>query len=65
MEGHTLMDARIKQLILEMLRMGEDPYQIQESLDRAYNLLNGIKHYQPNHDMADFYRAYKDADHRP
>lgn len=59
------MDARIKQLILEMLRMGEDPYQIQESLDRAYNLLNGIKHYQPNHDMADFYRAYKDADHRP
>lgn len=59
------MDARIKQLVLEMLRMGEDPYQIQESLDRAYNLLNGIKHYQPNHDMADFYRAYKDADHRP
>lgn len=59
------MDARIKQLILEMLRMGEDPYQIQESLDRAYNLLNGIKHYQPNHDMADFYRAYKDADFRP
>lgn len=59
------MDARIKQLIMEMLRMGEDPIKIQDSLDSAYNLLNGVKQYQPNHDLADFYRAYKDADFRP
>jgi hypothetical protein len=59
------MDARIKQLIMEMLRRGEDPIKIQDSLNSAYNLLNGIKHYQPDHDLADFYRAYKDADFRP
>jgi hypothetical protein len=65
MEGHTLMDARIKQLILEMLRMGEDPSKIQESLSEAHGYLHSVKTYQPNHDMADFYRAYKDADFRP
>ena len=65
MEGHTLMDARIKQVILEMLRMGEDPLVIHESMKEAMCLLGGIKTYTPNHDMADFYRAYKDADFRP
>jgi hypothetical protein len=59
------MDARIKQLMLEMLRMGEDPEEIQRSLADAHSILNKVKSYEPNHDMADFYRAYKDADFRP
>jgi hypothetical protein len=59
------MDARIKQVVLEMLRMGEDPDSIYESMKEAVCLLGGIKSYKPNHDMADFYRAYKDADFRP
>ena len=59
------MDARIKQLVLEMLRMGENPEEIQKSLEQAYGLLHHVKDYEPNHDMADFYRAYKDADFRP
>lgn len=59
------MDARIKQLVLEMLRMGEEPEVIQQSLIRATRLLGDVEAYQPNHDMADFYRAYKDADFRP
>jgi hypothetical protein len=59
------MDARIKQLMLELLRMGEDPKAIQTSLEEAHSLLHNVKSYEPNHDMADFYRAYKDADFRP
>jgi hypothetical protein len=59
------MDARIKQLMLEMLRMGEKPEVLQESLEEARNLLRHMHDYKPNHDMADFYRAYKDADFRP
>ena len=59
------MDARIKQLVLEMLRMGEDPEVVHESLREALCLLVGLKTYEPNHDKADFYRAYKDADFRP
>lgn len=59
------MDARIKQCILEMLRMGEDPEVVHESLREALCLLVGLETYQPNHDKADFYRAYKDSDFRP
>ena len=59
------MDARIKQVILEMLRMGEDPTDIHDSMKEAISLLGGLKTYTPNHDMADFHRAYKDADFRP
>ena len=59
------MDARIKQMMLEMLRMGEDPEVIKTSLAEAHSYLHNLKTYEPNHDMADFYRAYKDADHRP
>ncbi len=59
------MDARIKQLMLEMLRMGENPEVIQKSIEEAHALLQHVKSYEPNHDMADFYRAYKDADFRP
>jgi len=59
------MDARVKQLMLEMLRMGEEPEVIQKSLEEAHTYLRSVKTYEPNHDMADFYRAFKDSDHRP
>lgn len=59
------MDARVKQLVLEMLRMGEKPEDIMTSFLQASRLLHDVEGYIPNHDMADFYRAYKDADHRP
>lgn len=59
------MDAKIKQVLLEMLRMGEQPEVIMKSLEEAHGMLNHVKNYEPNHDMADFHRAYKDADHRP
>lgn len=59
------MDARVKQLVLEMLRLGEKPEVIMTSLIQASKLLNDVEVYVPNHDMADFYRAYKDADFRP
>lgn len=59
------MDARIKQVLLEMLRMGEDPNNILTSLEEAHSYVHNVKTYEPNHDMADFYRAYKDADFRP
>ena len=59
------MNGKVKQNILEMLRMGEDPEELAESLRQALNYLLLVKSYEPNHDMADFYRAYKDADFRP
>ena len=59
------MQSKLKQCILEMLRMGEDPVEIQKSLEEAFHKLNGIKEYKPDHDVPDFYRALKDADFRP
>jgi hypothetical protein len=45
--------------------LGEKPEEVRESLLHAGRLLNELHDYQPNHDMADFHRAYKDADFRP
>jgi len=59
------MNEKLKQCVMEMLRMGEDPEDIQLSLEHVHTSLKGIKEYIPNHDVADFYRAYKDADFRP
>lgn len=59
------MNGKLKQCVLEMLRMGEKPEEIQKSLEQAHGLLHHVKDYEPNHDMADFHRAYKDADFRP
>lgn len=59
------MQSKLKQCILEMLRMGEDPVEIQKSLEEAFHKLIRLKEYEPDHDQADFYRAYKDADFRP
>jgi hypothetical protein len=59
------MNQKLKQCVMEMLRMGEDPEEIAESCRESLYYLNSIKTYEPNHDLADFHRAYKDADHRP
>jgi hypothetical protein len=59
------MNGKLKQCIMEMLRMGEDPEEIAESCRESLNYLHSLKTYTPNHDLADLYRAYKDADHRP
>lgn len=59
------MNPKLKQCILEMLRMGEDPEVLASTLHDAMIDLRGVKNFVPNHDKADFYRAYKDADHRP
>lgn len=50
---------------MEMLRMGEDPDVVEQSLATALHAMQYVKDYQPDHDIADFYRAYKDADFRP
>ena len=50
---------------MEMLRMGEDPEDIQMALEHIHVSLVGIKDYIPDHDRADFARAHKDADFRP
>lgn len=59
------MNEKLKQCIVEMLRMGEDPAVIAQSLEDAQSKMIGLKDWRPNHDMADLYRAYKDADFRP
>jgi hypothetical protein len=50
---------------MEMLRMGEDPEEIAESCRETLHYMHSLKTYEPNHDLADYYRAYKDADFRP
>lgn len=59
------MNDKLKQCVMEMLRMGEDPEDIQMALEHLHISLVGIKDYIPDHDRADFARAYKDADFRP
>lgn len=59
------MNEKLKQSVMEMLRMGEDPDKILFAIEQLHYSLRNLKEYKPNHDMADFYRAWKDADHRP
>jgi hypothetical protein len=65
MEGNTLMNHKLKQCVMEMLRMGEDPEEIAEACRETLHYMHSLKTYEPNHDLADYYRAYKDADFRP
>lgn len=50
---------------MELLRMGESPEAVCHALNEVHYAVNHIKEWQPSHDMADLYRAYKDADFRP
>jgi replication-associated recombination protein RarA len=65
MEGHTLINDKLKQCILEMLRMGEDPDKIQRALAYAYEDVGKAKTYEGQNQVAEFAKAIKDSDFRP
>jgi uncharacterized protein (DUF433 family) len=65
MEGNTLINDKLKQCILEMLRMGEDPDKIQEALGVAYHDVEKARTYKGQNQVAEFAQAIKDADFRP
>jgi hypothetical protein len=57
---------RIKQVVLELLRSGEDPHEVLTSLSRAYKQVDTARDYIPlEEDYLDYYKAIKDADFRP
>lgn len=59
------MNEKIKQAILESLRLGAKPEEIQAYLAELHHKLGFVVAFKPDHDIADFHRAYKDADFRP
>ena len=65
MEGNTLINDKLKQCILEMLRMGEDPYQIQKALGHAWEDVAKAVNYKGGDQVAEFAQAIKDSDFRP
>ena len=65
MEGHTLINEKLKQCILEMLRMGEDPAEIQNALGTAYHDVEKARTYKGADQVAEFAKAIKDSDFRP
>lgn len=65
MEGYTLINDKLKQCILEMLRMGENPDEIQRALAMAYEDVGKAVNYKGYNQVAEFAQAIKDADFRP
>lgn len=65
MEGNTLINDKLKQCILEMLRMGEDPIEIQKALGIAYEDVYKAMNYKGQNQVAEFAQAIKDSDFRP
>lgn len=59
------MNDKLKQCILEMLRMGEDPYQVQKALGHAWEDVGKAMNYKGENQIAEFAKAIKDADFRP
>jgi hypothetical protein len=59
------MNEKLKQCILEMLRMGEDPYAIQKALGHAWEDIGKAVTYKGENQVAEFAKAIKDADFRP
>lgn len=60
------MENKIKQAVLEMLRMGGDPHEILAILSRTYHDLDEARDFIPvNNDIAEYNKAIKDADFRP
>lgn len=60
-----MINQKLKQCILEMLRMGEDPYVLQHALGVAYEDLGKARNYKGENQVAEFAQALKDADFRP
>jgi hypothetical protein len=65
LEGNTLINEKLKQCILEMLRMGEDPAEIQHALGTAYHDVEKARTYKGANQVAEFAQAIKDSDFRP
>lgn len=66
MEGNTLKDNKVKQAVLELLRMGVSVASINDMLNKAYADLQQAVNYQPmNHDIGEYHQAIRDADFRP
>jgi uncharacterized protein (DUF433 family) len=65
MEGNTLINEKLKQCILEMLRMGEDPMEIQKALGIAYEDVYKAINYKGVDQVSEFAKAIKDSDFRP
>lgn len=59
------MNDKLKQCILEMLRMGEDPDVLQTALATAYEDVGKAKRYKGENQVAEFAQAIKDSDFRP
>lgn len=60
------MENKIKQAILEMLRMGEDPHELLTILSSAYHNLSEARDYVPvGNDIQDYAQAIKESDFRP
>lgn len=60
-----MINQKLKQCILEMLRMGEDPDMIQHALGVAYEDIGKARHYKGENQVAEFAQALKDANFRP
>lgn len=65
MEGNTLINEKLKQCILEMLRMGESPLDIQQALGVAFHDVEKAMNYKGANQVAEFAQAIKDSDFRP
>lgn len=59
------MNGKLKQCILEMLRMGEDPDEVQRALAMAYEDVGKARTYKGENQVAEFAQAIKDSDFRP
>lgn len=60
-----MMEGKLKQAVLECLRMGEDPNEVYKVLERLAGLITEAVHYKPQNAVADFYQAIQDAKYRP
>jgi hypothetical protein len=59
------MYGKIKQAILEALRVGEDPDEIINCLEDMERLIKAAQLHTPSRDLQDFYQAIQDSHHAP
>lgn len=61
-----MKENKIKQAVLEMLRMGVSVATINDALNKAYADLQQAVNYKPmNTDVGEYHQAIIDADFRP
>jgi hypothetical protein len=59
------MNGKIKQEILEALRLGIDPDDLITYLEDMERLIKAAKLHTPSRDLHDFYTAIQDSNHAP